>query len=50
MARASRLLTPVVLPAAVVLVAPPAVLAQGSLNVYCSVQAEWCQASASPSP
>src|SRR5262252_10051631 len=44
MARASRLLTPVVLLAAVVLVAPAAVLAQGSLNVYCSVQAEWCQA------
>ena len=43
MARASRLLTPMVLLAAVV-AAPSAVLAQGSLNVYCSVQAEWCQA------
>src|SRR5262245_15113711 len=44
MARASRLLTPMGLLAAVVLAAPSAVLAQGSLNVYCSVQAEWCQA------
>jgi iron(III) transport system substrate-binding protein len=24
--------------------APPPALAQGNLNAYCSVQAEWCQA------
>jgi len=36
--------TPLVLLTAVSLTAPAAVLAQGSLNVYCSVQAEWCQA------
>src|SRR5215470_8911801 len=44
MARASRLLIPLVLLAAVVLAVPGPVFAQGSLHVYCSVQAEWCQA------
>jgi iron(III) transport system substrate-binding protein len=33
-----------VLLAVVVLTAPAAAFAQGNLNVYCSVQAEWCQA------
>ena len=42
--RACRLLTPVVLFTAVLLAAPAALFAQGTLNVYCSVQAEWCQA------
>src|SRR5258705_12507842 len=32
-----------VLIAAVLLTAPSSVFAQGNLNVYCSVQAEWCQ-------
>jgi iron(III) transport system substrate-binding protein len=44
MTRARRFVTPLVLLIAVSLTAPAAVLAQGSLNVYCSVQAEWCQA------
>ncbi len=44
MPRACRCLTPVVLFAAVSLAVPAAVLGQGSLNLYCSVQAEWCQA------
>ena len=44
MTRARRFVTPMVLLTAVSLTAPAAVLAQGSLNVYCSVQAEWCQA------
>jgi iron(III) transport system substrate-binding protein len=44
MARACRLLTQLTLLTIVALTAPPAVVAQGSLNVYCSVQAEWCQA------
>jgi iron(III) transport system substrate-binding protein len=44
MARACRLVIPVILLATFTLAAPPAVVAQGSLNVYCSVQAEWCQA------
>ena len=44
MARAFGLLTPVALLATLSLAAPPGALAQGSLNVYCSVQAEWCQA------
>src|SRR5207249_8357984 len=49
MTRVFQLLTPAVLLAAVSLAAvplatPSAALAQGSLNVYCSVQAEWCQA------
>jgi iron(III) transport system substrate-binding protein len=43
MARAFRFLTPVLI-AAVLLTAPSSVFAQGNLNVYCSVQAEWCQA------
>jgi len=43
MARVFRFLTPV-LTAAVLLTAPSSVVAQGNLNVYCSVQAEWCQA------
>ena len=43
MARAFRFLTPVLI-AAVLLTAPSSVVAQGNLNVYCSVQAEWCQA------
>jgi len=42
--RACRLLAPVVFFAAVSLAAPSALFAQGNLNVYCSVQAEWCQA------
>ena len=33
-----------VLLAVVMLTAPAAAFAQGNLNVYCSVQAEWCQA------
>ena len=44
MTRVFQLLTPAVLLAAVSLATPSAALAQGSLNVYCSVQAEWCQA------
>ena len=44
MMRACWFLTPVVLLTAVSLAAPAPALAQGSLNVYCSVQAEWCQA------
>jgi iron(III) transport system substrate-binding protein len=44
MAGASRFLTPMALLAAVSLAAPSAVRGQGNLNVYCSVQAEWCQA------
>ena len=44
MARACRFPTLVMFLAAVSLAAPAGVLAQGSLNVYCSVQAEWCQA------
>jgi len=44
MPRACRCLTPVVLFAAVSLAVPAAVRGQGSLNLYCSVQAEWCQA------
>jgi iron(III) transport system substrate-binding protein len=44
MTRVCRLLTPVLLLAVASLAVPDAVLAQGSLNVYCSVQAEWCQA------
>jgi iron(III) transport system substrate-binding protein len=42
--RAWRLLTPVVFFTAVSLATPAALFAQGNLNVYCSVQAEWCQA------
>ena len=42
--RAWRLLAPVVFFTAVSLAAPAALFAQGNLNVYCSVQAEWCQA------
>jgi hypothetical protein len=44
MTRACRLLIPVVLLAVGSLTAPDGVLAQGDLNVYSSVQAEWCQA------
>lgn len=44
MAHACWLLTVVIPLAIAALAAPPAALAQGSLNVYCSVQAEWCQA------
>ena len=45
MTRACRVSTSIVLFSALVLMTTPAVTrAQGSLNVYCSVQAEWCQA------
>ena len=44
MTRAYRFLSPIVLLSAVCSGAPPPALAQGNLNVYCSVQAEWCQA------
>ena len=44
MTRARRFLIPVVLFAVGSLTVPAGALAQGSLNVYCSVQAEWCQA------
>ena len=44
MTRAYRFLGPIVLLSAVCSGAPPPALAQGNLNVYCSVQAEWCQA------
>src|SRR4030095_3238735 len=44
MTRAYRFLGPMVLLSAVWSWAPPPALAQGNLNVYCSVQAEWCQA------
>jgi iron(III) transport system substrate-binding protein len=44
MARTCRFLTPAVVLASVWLAAPSEAGAQGSLNVYCSVQAEWCQA------
>src|SRR5436309_2776662 len=44
MTRAYRFLSPIVLLAAVCSWTPPSALAQGNLNVYCSVQAEWCQA------
>ena len=44
MTRSCRFLIPVMLLAVGSLTAPAGVLAQGSLNVYCSVQAEWCQA------
>jgi len=44
MTRAYRFLSPIVLLSAVCSWTPPSALAQGNLNVYCSVQAEWCQA------
>jgi iron(III) transport system substrate-binding protein len=44
MTRAYRFLGPIVLLSAVYWWTPPPALAQGNLNVYCSVQAEWCQA------
>jgi len=44
MTRAHRFLGPIVLLLAVSGWAPPPARAQGTLNVYCSVQAEWCQA------
>src|SRR6266850_769391 len=44
MTRAYRFLSPIVLLDAVCSWTPPSALAQGNLNVYCSVQAEWCQA------
>ena len=44
MTRAYWFLGPFVLLSAVCSWAPPPALAQGNLNVYCSVQAEWCQA------
>src|SRR5262245_11487632 len=44
MTRAYQFLGPMVLLSTVWLWAPPPALAQGNLNVYCSVQAEWCQA------
>ena len=43
MTRAFRFLAPMGLCVAIAL-AVPAALAQGTLNIYCSVQAEWCQA------
>ena len=43
MTRARPFLSSVVLLAAMCLATPAATLAQGTLNVYCSVQAEWCQ-------
>src|SRR5436309_14041581 len=44
MMRACRVSTSIVLFSALVLTTPAVTRAQGSLNVYCSVQAEWCQA------
>ncbi|PYN81223.1 MAG: iron ABC transporter substrate-binding protein [Candidatus Rokuibacteriota bacterium] len=44
MTRACRVSTSIVLFSALVLTTPAVTRAQGSLNVYCSVQAEWCQA------